>query len=229
MTVGIIGYGRFGKLLHAILKEDFNVLTFDQGDALTPLLQCDAIFLCVPIRSIKDTLDQLADLKLKAVIIDTCSVKVYPVRCMQTQLPQDTPIIATHPLFGPDSYYKDTDNRMMMHEVQHAAQAYLFWKDYFTAKKIRVIELSPDEHDRLAAHSQGITHLLGRTLQKMGIKSTPIDTLGFERLLSIMNQTCNDSWELFHDLQQFNPYTKTLITEIEKSLAAIVASDQNGT
>jgi prephenate dehydrogenase len=225
MTVGIVGYGRFGKLLHDILKDDFDILTFDKDDSLEPLQQCDTIFLCVPIRAIKQTLASIATIKLKAVIIDTCSVKIYPVQCMQQQLPHDTPIIATHPLFGPDSYYKDSNNRIMMHPVQHADQHYEFWKDYFSHKQIRIIELTPDEHDRFAARSQGITHLLGRTLQHMGIKSTPIDTLGFERLLGIMNQTCNDSWDLFHDLQEFNPYTKTLVTEIEQSLKSLITTD----
>ncbi len=218
MTVGIVGYGRFGTLLHDILKADFSVVTVDKNDSYSKLKPCDTIFMCVPIRDFKETVQSLAAINSAATIIDTCSVKLYPVQCMQTFLPPTAAIIATHPLFGPDSYYEDTDNRMMMHAVQNAEPSYLFWKDYFSRKAIRVIEMTPDEHDRFAARSQGITHLLGRTLQHMGITATPIDTLGFERLLGIMNQTCNDSWDLFQDLQKFNPYTKTLIAEIKASL-----------
>ncbi len=225
LKVGIIGYGRFGRLLHALLKDDFEMHIFDRNNLLIPVTECDAVFLCVPIRHLRTVLNTLAELHPKATIIDTCSVKLYPVTCMQEILPKDTAIIATHPLFGPDSYYTDTNNRMMMHPVQHADEPYLFWKNYFKNKGISIIEITPDEHDRYSARSQGLTHLLGRTLQHMRISSTPIDTLGFERLLSIMNQTCNDSWDLFYDLQHFNPYTKSLIDEIEASLISLKKRD----
>lgn len=218
MQIGIVGYGRFGKLLHQLLKPSFDVVCIDKGDALTSLTPCETIFICVPIREFETTVTQLAKLKLSAVIIDTCSVKTYPVSCMLEQFEPNTPIIATHPLFGPDSYNQEHTNRMMMHAVQHADNPYLFWKSFFESLKIDIIEMTPDEHDQYAARSQGITHLLGRCLQHMNIKSTPIDTLGFERLLGIMNQTCNDSWDLFYDLQRYNPYTKPLVAEIESSL-----------
>jgi prephenate dehydrogenase len=221
MRVGIVGYGRFGKLLHELLKDSYDVVTFDKGDDLKPLESCQAIFICVPIREFEDTIQQLAKLNLNAVMIDTCSVKLHPVECMIKYLSNDTPIIATHPLFGPDSYFQEHTNRMMMHPVQNADEQYAHWNEFFTSLNIEIIELTPDEHDRYAARSQGITHLLGRTLQKVGIEPTPIDTLGFERLLGIMNQTCNDSWDLFYDLQHYNPYTKPLIGEIEDSLKSL--------
>lgn len=219
MPVGILGYGRFGQLLHTILKEHVNVITVDKNDDINTLSACETIFICVPIRAFEDTIKHLATLNLNATIIDTCSVKTYPVECMKKHLPENTPIIATHPLFGPDSYFeKEADNRIMMHPIQNTPEPYLYWKTFFESLKIDIIEITPDEHDQYAARSQGLTHLLGRCLENMEIKPTPIDTLGFERLLGIMNQTCHDSWELFYDLQHFNPYTKPLVSEIETSL-----------
>ena len=219
MTIGIIGYGRFGKLLNDIFKGDFDIATFDVDDSLEALADCDTLFLCVPIRHLEATLSNIAaHIHPQATVIDTCSVKVYPVECMQRQLPATISIIATHPLFGPDSYFQEHQNRIMMYPVQHTETSYPLWKDYFTRKNLHIIEMTPDAHDRFAARTQGITHLLGRMLQQMNIGSTPIDTLGFERLLAIMNQTCNDSWDLFYDLQKFNPYTHPLIDEIEETL-----------
>jgi hypothetical protein len=62
----------------------------------------------------------------------------------------------------------------------------------------------------MAAYSQGVTHFIGRLLQKFNFKKTPIDTLGAKKLKELMEQTCNDTWQLFFDLQTFNPYTKTM-------------------
>ena len=42
-------------------------------------------------------------LKENAVIVDVCSVKEYPVQWMRELLPANVSILATHPMFGPDS------------------------------------------------------------------------------------------------------------------------------
>ena len=39
---------------------------------------------------------------------------------------------------------------------------------------------------------------------------TPIDTVGATKLLEVEEQTCNDTWELFINLQHYNPYTKEM-------------------
>ena len=74
--------------------------------------------------------------------------------------------------------------------------------------------MTPDEHDRIAASSQGITHFIGRVLKEAGVRSTKINTLGFNELLGVIEQTCNVSWDLFRDLQKYNPYTKEMIDNL---------------
>jgi prephenate dehydrogenase len=50
------------------------------------------------------TLKQIAALvKTDLLIIDVRSVRVYPVKWMKELLPESTQILATHPMFGPDS------------------------------------------------------------------------------------------------------------------------------
>ena len=83
------------------------------------------------------------------------------------------------------------------------------------------MEMSPDEHDRLAAKTQGITHFLGRMLKEFGIKKTSIDTQGFRDLLDLVSQTCNDTWELYTDLQLYNPYTEEMITKLNNSTESL--------
>ncbi|HDY75221.1 MAG TPA: hypothetical protein ENH49_01725 [Candidatus Marinimicrobia bacterium] len=75
--------------------------------------------------------------------------------------------------------------------------------------------MSADEHDRLAAQTQGVTHFLGRMLKEFGIQKTKIDTQGFRDLLDLVDQTCNDTWELYTDLQYYNPYTKAMIENLK--------------
>ena len=77
--------------------------------------------------------------------------------------------------------------------------------------------MSPDDHDKMAAQSQGVTHFLGRMLKQFGIDKTSIDTQGFKDLLDLVDQTCNDTWELYTDLQLFNPYTMDVISRLKSS------------
>ena len=39
-----------------------------------------------------------------------------------------------------------------------------------------MVEMTCEEHDRLAASSQFITHTVGRVLGRMGLQGTPINT-----------------------------------------------------
>lgn len=231
-NVGIIGFGRFGKTLANILANDFNVFAYDLikpddpgkvelTDLLTVINQ-KTIFVAVPIRSFKSVIQSInLNIGPGTTVLDVCSVKVYPESVMIDNLPEDVGIIITHPLFGPDSIGHKEVLKIMMHPTRDHYQVYETWKDYFNSKSINVIEMSSEEHDRLAAKTQGLTHFVGRILEETGIASTEIDTQGFIELRAVIDQTCNDSWELFSDLQNFNPHTITMIKELERAMATI--------
>ena len=74
-------------------------------------------------------------------IVDVCSVKVYPKDMMLKYLPADSDIIATHPLFGPDSF-QERGSVMMMEKVRDAHDRYDFWKSYFESQNIINIDNS---------------------------------------------------------------------------------------
>ena len=73
----------------------------------------------------------------------------------------------------------------------------------------------------MVAYSQGITHYIGRVLADLNLKNTKINTLGYKKILEIIQQTCNDSWQLFCDLQHFNPYTKKMRKDLHESIEKI--------
>lgn len=229
MKVGIIGYGRFGKTLHKLLKDDFEILIFDSdagklvgqntGTASTSLdtvLDAQTLFLCIPINKLESFMLSAGDKLAGKVLIDTLSVKTYPAKILRKY--KACEVILTHPMFGPDSTkagFKDLP--IVMHNLTSNSTTYNFWLDYFASKQLKVVELTPQKHDRLAASSQGVVHFLGRVLEHFNFVSTPIDTMGAKKLKEIMEQTCNDSFELFSDLQTYNPYTSDMRIKLGKS------------
>lgn len=221
-NITIIGYGRFGPTLHRLLQDDFDVLIYSrkpiegnvmQTQDLQKAYENKTIFYAVPIHVfdevIKEHKQYITD---DHVLIDVLSVKLHPKTVFEKYLTQTkTQVLLTHPMFGPDSSKDGFENLpIVLDKFKTNDETYAFWKSYFEKKKLHVIEITADEHDRLAANSQGVTHFIGRLLDELELKSTPIDTVGAKKLLEIREQTCNDTWDLFTNLQHFNPYTKPM-------------------
>jgi len=228
--VSIIGFGRFGAMLHSLLSKGFEVDVFDKNSidnsdvnevSLEDALRNETIFIAVPIRDfenlVKDISKKISNGK---TVIDVCSVKVFPKKVMLDNLSNETDIIATHPLFGPDSL-KDSGSVMTMESVRNTFGRYDFWKNYFESQNILIEEISAEEHDMMAARSQGLTHFVGRVIDDFGTNQTRIDTEGYKALHKLVNQTCNDTWELFEDIQNFNPFTEKMISELNESFEKI--------
>jgi len=228
--VSIIGFGRFGAMLHALLTKGFEVDVYDKNTidnaevnevSFEEALKNDTIFIAVPIRDFEDlVVDISSKIQSGKTIIDVCSVKVFPKKVMIDNLPQKTDIIATHPLFGPDSL-KDSGSVMTMEAVRNSFKRYNFWKNYFESQNIIIEEISAEDHDMMAARSQGLTHFVGRVIDDFGTNQTRIDTEGYKALHKLVNQTCNDSWDLFEDIQNYNPYTEKMISELNGSFKKI--------
>ena len=228
--VSIIGFGRFGAMLHSLLSKGFEVDVFDKNSidnsdvnevSLEDALQNETIFIAVPIRDFENLVKEISKkISSGKTVIDVCSVKVFPKKVMLDNLSNETDIIATHPLFGPDSL-KDSGSVMTMESVRNTFGRYDFWKNYFESQNISIEEISAEEHDMMAARSQGLTHFVGRVIDDFGTNQTRIDTEGYKALHKLVNQTCNDNWELFEDIQNFNPFTEKMISELNESFEKI--------
>lgn len=235
-TVSIYGYGRFGKFWAGLLAKDYHVKVYSRRGLMREevpdnieittyedLFQCDAMFFCVAISSFEEVLKQSKPLlQSETLYFDTCSVKVFPVKWMLKHLPEGAKIIATHPMFGPDSYFESEEPlSMVMSNINAEESVFKNWVEYFNKQKMHVELMSPDEHDRKVAYSQGITHYVGRVLADLELSRSNIDTLGYQKLFEITEQTCNDSWQLFMDLQQNNPYTAQMRKDLHFSIEKI--------
>jgi len=149
-----------------------------------------------------------ADLPL---IVDVLSVKEHPRRVLLNKLPPTFDILCTHPMFGPESGKNGWSGLNFVYErtriagvvdygsvvassasgettadVDYAVDRCERFLSIFEEEGCRMVPLSCESHDRDAANSQFITHLVGRILGRQGLDYTPIDTKGFESVMKLI-------------------------------------------
>jgi prephenate dehydrogenase len=230
MKIAVYGMGRFGSFWASLLSKKFDVAGYSRSGRNFPdnitriseeqLGEYDTVFLCCAINSVEEVLVRIAPLlKSDAVVIDTCSVKVAPASLMEKYLPRGCGVIATHPMFGPDSGRNGVAGLPIVFcPIRDVGSCFEVWLNIFSDLKLDIHEMTPDEHDSEAAFTQGITHFIGRVLKELELKSSPIATLGYQKLQEIVQQTCNDPLQLFLDLQKYNPHTEEMRVRLKKAL-----------
>ncbi|MCI5066083.1 prephenate dehydrogenase/arogenate dehydrogenase family protein, partial [bacterium] len=197
-------------------------------------LQRKTLFYAVPIPVFEEVIERHTHLLQKIdqegarVFIDLLSIKTLAQQIFAEHLAPHHHFLLTHPMFGPDSVRKAgiAGQRLVLCPPEAACEPtahdeHAYWKTFFEEHSLHVVSLSAEEHDRLAARSQGLTHFVGRVLDEFNLQPTAIDTLGAEQLFSLKEQTCNDSWELFSGLQTKNPYTVEMRLELGRALDTI--------
>ena len=241
--IGIIGFGRFGKLVAHYLARDLDVHVYNRSDkdaeiagtgaqtaSLETVCRQKIVIPCVPISTFKDNLKTIAPLlEPGTVVIDVCSVKEYPVQWMLEELPDSVSILATHPMFGPDSAADSLqDRKICLCQVRVPDDQYQKIKKYLISKGLIVIEASAREHDEQIATSLSLTHLIGRTLSACGAVPLDIDTEGYKRLLHILEVVERDTWQLFQDMHRYNPYAKKKRNEFMEIMQEINSRLEQG-
>jgi prephenate dehydrogenase len=237
MTIGVYGLGRFGSFWSGMLSRVATVCAYSRSpDRSAPAgvrrvgeeeaLSQEALVLCVAISSVREVLARIGPrLPAHAIVMDTCSVKMHPVRLMQEMLPGSVQILGTHPMFGPDSARAGAAGLpMILCPVRVTARELERWRALYASLGLAVSIMTADEHDREAAFTQGVAHYVGRVLADLGVKRSPIGTVGNNKLLEIVEQTCNDPWQLFLDLQRLNPHTREMRLRLEKSIASVLSA-----
>lgn len=223
MKFGIIGFGRFGKLWAECLAALGEVLVYDRKKikdekysdqvkfvSLREVVNSSFLFLLVPISEMENCCKKVSRLlRGDTVVVDACSVKVYSAKIMKEILPSRQPIITTHPLFGPDSTTPQSlaGHKIVVCPIRVANKQAKAFINLLKKLQLKIIESTPQEHDKRMAHSQALVHFIGRGLTKLKLVEQNISTPDYASLLRMNTMVQNDTWQLFFDMQRYNPYS----------------------
>lgn len=239
LKIGIIGFGRFGRFLAkelskqhwiwAYSRSDYSDISEEYGTCFVKSkddfisLNLDVIIISTSISSFESIMESFpSSFFNNKLVVDVLSVKTFPKKIL-LKLNSNCDLLCTHPMFGPDSAKNSWKDLPFVYEkvrISNIDRCNIIL-DFFKNKECKVLELNVDEHDKLAANSQFITHLTGRILNELNIESTPINTKGFDHLLEIMDNTCNDSLDLFQGLYQNNSKSIEILDKFENAIKTI--------
>lgn len=236
-TLAIIGLGQFGQLLARHIAPHLTVLGHARtvraehvalGIPLVSLAEAaaaDIVVLAVPTQSLRDTLAAIAPhLKAGALVADTCSVKELPAQWMLELLPPHVDILATHPLFGPQSAADGIAGlKIVTCPLRLAAENYHAITHYLQdTLKLLVIDTTPAAHDHDMAYAQALTHTIGRALMAMPAPETPLATQAYQQLLNLCHFIRHDTDELFAALHTLNPHAPKVMQVFANHLHNLV-------
>lgn len=230
-TVGIVGHGAFGTFVAVLLKRfapQISVRFYSHthqpdGETFFPLedvAQSDVIILAVPIHVLEEMIKKIVPLMSKeTIMVDVSTVKKYPVSLLK-KYAKGRKYIATHPMFGPESYEKKvgdvggfrivvTDSTLSNIDV--AAACKLLELLGFTT-----LRMTADAHDKHLAQTLFLTHFIGQIVSHAKFDRTEIDTVSFGYLMDAVESVKHDK-KLFQDVYRYNPHCKKILKKFAVS------------
>jgi len=236
-TIGIIGKGSMGKIMKGIINNSgkkWNVRMWSHTDSrnvLKKVASSNVVILAVPIRSFEEAVStSIPYLQKGALIVDVCSVKVYPKKILQKKLPKTCDILLTHPMFGPATLKAQkgsyTDLTLVAEEVRDTHNRISEFLQIFSLAGIRIVEMDAKTHDTLTAQFQFTAHILAHTLSQVPFPKTDIDTVSVSHIHEFRKRIQTEHFDLVEDMHVYNPYAKKQLVSIQKSFATVISTIQ---
>lgn len=239
-TVGIIGLGAFGRFMAKHLAPWFTLKGWDRvrpgpGElaaagaeavevaGLEQVAACDIVVFAIPLDGLAEVAAAAAKhMRPGALVLDVTSVKMRPVEIL-SRLPKRVDVLATHPLFGPQSGKNGIAGlRIAMCPVRISLKRYVQVCDFLTEKlSLLCLKTTPENHDREMARVQAMTHFMSRALKKIGLQPSAMSTRAYEKLQEFSSIVLSDSWDLFLTIQNGNPFAEEIRHSLLQELEAL--------
>jgi prephenate dehydrogenase len=220
VTFGVIGYGSFGEFLTGVLVKYGNVRVYSkrnissslpkgaQQTAMEEVASSQIVIIATGLSELSKVCEQIAKhVSSQTVVLDVCSVKTKPVEIMKQHLSGKCQLLATHPLFGPQTAPENNikGKKIVIYpiEVSNLNQIISLLRDVLG---LEVIEMEPTRHDREMAWVHALTFFVGRSLMELNLPKSDLTTDYYQKLLDLVELEKTHSAELFETVELGNPF-----------------------
>ncbi|HVR30251.1 MAG TPA: prephenate dehydrogenase [Thermoanaerobaculia bacterium] len=245
-TLGIVGFGSFGRFMVQHLRSRFSIRVHDRLDVedeaaqlgvrsapLHEVAASEILVLAVPVQNMEDVLRDLRGVpRLPELVMDVGSVKVKPLDLMSRHLPKRVEVVGSHPMFGPQSgRHGIAGLKVVLCPLRTRRLARI--RDLLERElRLEVMEMSPEKHDSEMAYIQGLTHWIAKALREIKLPDLSLATPAYRHLLKIEENLREDSAALFRTIQAENPFAAgaraelmAKLREIEAEVTALAGED----
>ena len=230
MKVAIVGVGAMGcwlaefakRELGEVVVADLNVAKARQvaeqlgvraaRTSAEAASDADVVIVAVPIAKTPEVVGELAKhAKERALLMDVASAKSEVVEVMRG-VKRKLELVSLHPLFGPGA--RGVKGRDFVAVPVRAGKRYESLKGRLLELGAHLTEMDAEEHDRLMAISQCLTHFmllsyLSALKAMKGIKrAQELRTPMFAKLLDLAKAVLAGNPDLYGEVQVFNRYAQ---------------------
>jgi prephenate dehydrogenase len=235
-SIGIIGFGAFGRLMAEHLRYHSPLCIHDPAfragsDAgmanvtlagLDEAARCPVVILAMPVNRLAEAIGAIRPhLTPGVLVLDICSVKVMPAAILLRELPDYVDVVATHPLFGPQSARNGIAGLKIAVCSLRGRQGPRVAAFLRKLLRLKVIMTTPEAHDREAALVQGVTHLIAKVLVQMEPLPSRMTTRSFDLLMQAVEMVRHDAPEVFQAIEHLNPYSRQVRRDFFDRAAAL--------
>lgn len=228
MKVGIIGgTGKMGTLFSGVFSRAGHEVQVCGRSCLSRCIDVavssDILMVSVPIRDTVPVIRDVAPfLSKEQIFCDLTSLKTGPVAAM---LASRASVVGLHPMFGPTVPSLNGQTIIATPaRINDASLASLL--SVFEREGARITRSTPQEHDRMMAVVQGLTHsvtlTVAETMRRLGIspESTgPFRSPVYQIEMGLVGRLLSQDPDLYADMLTENPHLPPVLAAFEASFA----------
>jgi len=181
-------------------------------DMMAEVERSDIVLVSVTIEKTMEVIRQVAPLmRPGSLIMDVTSIKSEPVRAMKAYAPVGVEALGTHPMFGPSMPSMRGQTIILTPVEERTGQWLNEISSLFQSDGAHVEVLGPEEHDRIMAVVQALTHFayigIGSTLKALQFDvetSRRFMSPVYEIMIDFVGRILDQNPELYASIQS-NP------------------------
>lgn len=188
----------------------------------------DASFAVVatPLSIVPRTIEEIASLRYTGIVFDIASLKGHLKDAIAGARSAGVSVTSIHPMFGPAT--RALSDQVICICDCGDTESTRRVRGFFADTAATLVDLSLDEHDRIASYVLGLSHLTNilftRVLMKGGDSFAALNRVGsttFHSQMATTETVMREDPDLYYSIQRLNPFTPPLYDALLEELNAL--------